>query len=527
MERSTSVAIASWKRRRLNRPGELVGHRLALDRLVQADVLDRDRGLLGEVVEELALGGGERRGRARATETTPDTRAWTSSPRRIGCDSAATPSTVASHGSPVSSTLRLGRAHGLLEPVDASRSSATCSSGALALGRTEARPGVGADAVDRGLDDDLQQALAIEVGGEGLADAAHRVLQARALLVELLQALLELARHLVELLAQRRELVVARVGTSIVKSPEPSRRAACRKESIWRCSERETSEREGEREDEEAGQDAAGEQAAVAHGGGLHRPGREHRDAVALAQEAGRVERGGVEALVADRRAPRGRRGSSRGRRPSQRRRQHGPADLLHDRPGAGDARDKPGVGRGLLHRDLQRAERPVARGRRGRARPGRSAVALPTSAIGRLPRAMTIARTRSWLEQLAQAAPAAPCGRSRAAPAPAPRRAPIFAPAALGAVAVLAVEVDRRAVGCAASRASALPLSLSAMSRKRTNATATIGTTTMRTKNSVSRLRKLIGVRRRTIAAYSAGRSTARPPATRTLATLGSRPGL
>ena len=192
----------------MKRPGQLVGHRLALDGLVQADVLDRDRGLLGQVVEELALGDAERPRPRRATETTPDTRAWTSSPRRIGCESAPTPSTVASHGSPVSSTFasaaRTASSSPSTDPV-----SATCSSGALALGRTEARPGVGADAVDRGPDHDLQQALAVEVGGEGLADAAHRVLQARALLVELLQALLELARHLVELLAQRRELVVA------------------------------------------------------------------------------------------------------------------------------------------------------------------------------------------------------------------------------------------------------------------------------------------------------------------------------
>src|SRR5258706_15949478 len=42
--------------------------------------------------------------------------------------------------------------------------------------------------------------------------------------------------------------------------------------------------------------------------------------------------------------------------------------------------------------------------------------------------------------------------------------------------------------------RASVFPLSLSAISRKRTNATDTIGTTTMRTKKSVSRLRNVIG---------------------------------
>ena len=44
----------------VEQPGELVGDRLAGDRLVQVDVLDRDRGLVGEVGEQLALAGGER-----------------------------------------------------------------------------------------------------------------------------------------------------------------------------------------------------------------------------------------------------------------------------------------------------------------------------------------------------------------------------------------------------------------------------------------------------------------------------------
>src|SRR3712207_9196654 len=41
-------------------PGQLVGHRLALDGLVQGHVVQGDRGLAGEVVEELALGLAER-----------------------------------------------------------------------------------------------------------------------------------------------------------------------------------------------------------------------------------------------------------------------------------------------------------------------------------------------------------------------------------------------------------------------------------------------------------------------------------
>ena len=52
--------------------GQLVGDRLALDRLVQVDVLDRDAGLLGEVGEQLALAGGERRRCARDGEHAED-----------------------------------------------------------------------------------------------------------------------------------------------------------------------------------------------------------------------------------------------------------------------------------------------------------------------------------------------------------------------------------------------------------------------------------------------------------------------
>ena len=41
--------------------GEIVGHRLLGDELVQGDVLDRGRRLADQIEEHLALGGGERR----------------------------------------------------------------------------------------------------------------------------------------------------------------------------------------------------------------------------------------------------------------------------------------------------------------------------------------------------------------------------------------------------------------------------------------------------------------------------------
>ena len=83
----------------------------------------------------------------------------------------------------------------------------------------------GADAVDRRLHHDLQQPDAVEAGRERLADAPDRLLQPRALALELLQPRLELARHRVELLAQRGELVVALGGNGDreVAAAEPPR----------------------------------------------------------------------------------------------------------------------------------------------------------------------------------------------------------------------------------------------------------------------------------------------------------------
>ena len=135
----------------------------------------------------------------------------------------------------------LDQEDGLVAPVLQKLGADVASIRQRTLAAIEGLPRLSGDAVDGRLDHDLEQALAIEVGGEGLADAAHRVLQARALLVELLQALLQLARHLVELLAQRGELVVA-LGRDLDREvARARRRAACRKASIWRCSERETS----------------------------------------------------------------------------------------------------------------------------------------------------------------------------------------------------------------------------------------------------------------------------------------------
>src|SRR5207245_2127674 len=68
-----------------------------------------------------------------------------------------------------------------------------------------ARPSPGS--VDRRPEHDLEQGVAVEVRREGVAQALERLLEAHSLLAELLEPALELAGHVVELLAQRRELV--------------------------------------------------------------------------------------------------------------------------------------------------------------------------------------------------------------------------------------------------------------------------------------------------------------------------------
>jgi hypothetical protein len=68
-------------------------------------------------------------------------------------------------------------------------------------------PAVGVAGLDGRLEGQLQQRLAVEPRGERLADAPDRLPHPRALLLELVEAPRQLARHVVELLAQQRELV--------------------------------------------------------------------------------------------------------------------------------------------------------------------------------------------------------------------------------------------------------------------------------------------------------------------------------
>ena len=85
---------------------------------------------------------------------------------------------------------------------------------------------VGVTRADRGLDKDPEQRLAVEAGGERIADPADRVLDLQSLTAQLVHLLAEPLTHLVELVRESRHLVVAGNRTFWEKSPEPIRRAA-------------------------------------------------------------------------------------------------------------------------------------------------------------------------------------------------------------------------------------------------------------------------------------------------------------
>jgi hypothetical protein len=131
------------------------------------------------------------------------------------------------------------------------------------LARVLAQPGAPARrprTVQRGAQDDLEQAVAVEVRGERLADPAHRVGQPRALRGEVLQALRELGRHAVELVAELGELVAPfrRHLRGEVAAPQAARDLEEAGDLALQRARHE--ERERERQDEEAEQDAGRDQ---------------------------------------------------------------------------------------------------------------------------------------------------------------------------------------------------------------------------------------------------------------------------
>ena len=229
-ERSTSAASASWKRRRLDRPGQLVGDRLALDGLVQADVLDRHGRLAGEVVEQLALVVAERAARCAADRDDAGHRAGALARRvqRVGQRADAVDASTLARLAGLEQHLRLGRAR------RAAASAVELPGRGDLLERPVGGPAhrraaaVGADAVDGGAAR-RSPAARRGRGSRRTSSPMRRIaLRRRARsCAQLVQPRLELRGHLVELLAELGELVAA-VGRHLggeVAAAEPARRA--------------------------------------------------------------------------------------------------------------------------------------------------------------------------------------------------------------------------------------------------------------------------------------------------------------
>ena len=180
--------------------GQVVGDGLGGHQLVEVHVLQRNAGLAREIAEEVALGLGEGTAGPRHGDH-PDHLVLS-----LRLDQRDRQRAAAVHGrllgAPRAQGDRLGPVHGLGEigQVPVRRPLVQ-----PAVAAAQARPpAVGGQRVERGLDDDLQQSLAVEVGGERFADPPDRPLQANPLLAQLLEAGLELLGHLVELAAQGR-----------------------------------------------------------------------------------------------------------------------------------------------------------------------------------------------------------------------------------------------------------------------------------------------------------------------------------
>ncbi len=277
----------------VRQPRQLVRDGLALDPLVQPDVLDGDRRLPGEVLEELALRGGERR--AGAGDGDDPGGAGLGLDGAQGVRERVDPVPVDRRRAVRGERLGLRAPDRGLEPGEAAR-----LRDALERAGRVAQPGAaarGPRAVEGRAQDDLEQAVAVEVRREGLARAAHGGGQARLLRPQVLQPLGELRGHRVELLAERRELVLARrahVGGEVAATQAPRRVEEAPDLPPEGAGDEQG---EGEGEHEEAEEDPEGEEAGVADV--LRRPvAGQDRDRRRGPREGGRLEGRGAVAVA-------------------------------------------------------------------------------------------------------------------------------------------------------------------------------------------------------------------------------------
>ena len=389
--------------------------------------------------------------------TTPD------DPRRrvvrgaAGARARATPSTVASRGSPVSSTSPRRRGSRPAEPRRRRRRARPARAARPAPRADGRAAGVGADAVDRGLDDDLQQ----RARGRGPRRTSRRRAASpscrRSRSAAAPRAALELARHRVELLAQRGELVVA-LGRDLdreVAAAQPPRGLQEPVDLALQRARHRQRERE-RREDEEA------EQRAVADAGGRRRPwapppcGRRAGD-LTRRRRSRRREAGDAVARssTVDLAVVREQLASGAGERRGDARRPRRPATTTPSPVAAAAAaancrRQRP--------RPATSPRRLAAR-RPGRALAGPRRRRLPRSASRPAARVITPRRTPLALRAARRGASGAAsrslCG---AAPAPAHVVGDRRARAAWRVVRSSSVQVDRERLRPRPARASALP---------------------------------------------------------------------
>ena len=280
--------------------GELVRDCLALHGLVQVGVLDRHRGLAHEVGEQLALGVREvgtlahDRDHAHVVDVAAGAQA---SAQRAGervhvverdrqravlldrCVAAGRLQVGQQVGDVLVADLEgvaLGGSHGVGQALGRAAHLHRCIRRA-SIGT--ARPASASHASTAVRTASSSSPCAVEPGRERVAHAADGLLQLAALALDLLDLRRQLARHLVELLAERGELVVALRGHRLaeVALGQAARRT---KELVdLTLSARTMNTDSTSASDKEAEQDHADQHAALADGG---------RDAARLGEDANR-----------------------------------------------------------------------------------------------------------------------------------------------------------------------------------------------------------------------------------------------
>ena len=151
----------------VRQPRELVDGRLAHDLLMEAHVLQRDGALAGEVAEQLLLLGGERAAGAGHGHGSERPDRMRDRPSRLEPDQRARPVLGELHRAGEVGVGGVGPDEHVAVRGDA--------------------PARRAEGVERGVQDEREQRLAVQRGGERRADAADGALQPRALVLELVQ----------------------------------------------------------------------------------------------------------------------------------------------------------------------------------------------------------------------------------------------------------------------------------------------------------------------------------------------------